>query len=76
MTRFYRFPCFDLSGPDLFALEQAMPVLKAEAELDGPVADARLYDVVLAATGSKEVAGAALSYRIKERLRRNETPDV
>lgn len=53
-----------------------MPILKAEDELEGPVADSRLYDVVLAATGSKDVAGAALSHRIKERLRRNETPDV
>jgi hypothetical protein len=51
-----------------------MPAIEADEELRaGPVPDAKLYDLVLAATGSEERAAAALSGRIALRNRRNET---
>ena len=53
-----------------------MPILEAEDELKGPVADSRLYDVVLAATGDENVAWEAQMTRVADRLRKNETPDV
>lgn len=60
-----------------FALEAAMPILKAEEELAaGTVEDNRLYDLVLLATGSADAASAALEARVAERLRRGETPQV
>lgn len=59
------------------ALEAALPVLRAEEELAaGGVADDRLYDVVLAATGSEDAAHAAREERVRVRLRRGETPAV
>lgn len=54
------------------ALDLARPILDAEEELKGPVADNRLYDAVLAATGDEETASAALSHRIQQRQRANE----
>ena len=53
-----------------------MPVLEAEAELKQPVPDSRIYDVVLAATGSEDAAAAALTDRIAARLRRGEKAEV
>lgn len=58
------------------ALDMARPILEAEEELKGPVSDDRIYDVVLAATGDEEVASAALTERILQRQRRNETVDI
>jgi hypothetical protein len=66
----------DAAGVELLALERSMPILEAEDELKGPVADSRLYDVVLAATGDEEVAWDAQMQRVADRLRKNETPDV
>lgn len=42
----------------------------------GDVPDDQVYDLVLAATGSEEMAAAALTARCMWRLRRNETPQV
>ena len=57
------------------ALRLALPVLRAEEELAaGGVPDGRLYDLVLAATGSEAAAAAALERRYAERLRRGERP--
>lgn len=53
-----------------------MPVLEAEDELKGPVSDARLYDVVLAAYGDEDVAWAALTERRASKLRAGETPEA
>ena len=53
-------------------LERAMFILEAEEELKKPVPDGRVYDLVLAATGSEEKASAAMSQRIAYRLRRGE----
>lgn len=55
--------------------EEAVRILQAEEELADyrhEVPDARVDEVVLAATGSEEKAEAALRRRINERLRRNE----
>jgi hypothetical protein len=51
-------------------------VLQAEDELRGDVPDARVYDLVLAATGSEDVAAEALKARIGARLRAGERPEV
>lgn len=53
-----------------------MPILEAEDELKGPVADSRLYDVVLAAYGDEDVAHEASMARVADRLRKHETPDI
>lgn len=54
-----------------------MAALEAEDEIAaGDVPDQRVYDLVLAATGSKDRAGEALAARIAERLKRNEKPNV
>ncbi len=53
-----------------------MKVLEAEEELKAGVSDDRVYDVVLAASGSEERAAASLSARIMSRLRQNEKPEV
>jgi hypothetical protein len=53
-----------------------MVVLEAEDKLKGPVDDAQVYDLVLRATGSESRAAAALSARLAERLKANETPDI
>lgn len=53
-----------------------MPILEAEEELKGPVADARLYDVVLAAYGDEELAWEAHTARVADRLRKHETPEI
>lgn len=53
-------------------MQSAIPILKAEAELEAGPSDARLYDVVLAVTGSKERAGQALQDRIAWRRDRGE----
>ncbi|VTT96564.1 unnamed protein product [Gemmataceae bacterium] len=46
-----------------------MPVLRAEEELArGNVPDARVYDVVLAATGSEEQASKAYAARLAWRM--------
>jgi len=65
-----------MDGGHLLALEQARPVLIAEEELKGPVADERVYDVVLAAYGDEEMAWAARNTRIADRLRAKETPQI
>lgn len=44
--------------------------------MNAGVADDRVYDVVLAATGSEERASRALQARIEAKLRRGEKPDV
>ena len=62
--------------PHLFALHLALPILQAEDELRAGASDDRIYDLVLLATGSEEAASAALTARVEERLRNNETPDV
>ena len=49
-----------------------MAVIEAEDAMKDFVPDDRVYDVVLAATGSEERASAALTARLAERLRRNE----
>ncbi len=50
-----------------------MDILRAEEELaQGVDDDNRLYDLVLAQTGSEERASKALSKRIGHRLRRGE----
>jgi hypothetical protein len=55
-----------------------MPAIEADEELrDNPeVPDHRLYDLVLAATGSKDRAERALRQRIWERNRRGERTQV
>lgn len=65
-----------MTGPELLALETAMPILDAEIELKGEVPDNRIYDVVLVATGDEEVASSALTHRIEQRHRRDEQPDI
>lgn len=54
------------------ALESALPALEAEDEIRrGKVADDRVYDVVLAATGSEELASRAHAERIMLRLKQH-----
>lgn len=53
-----------------------MVVLEAEDELKQPVETARLYDVVLRATGSEEKASDALAARIAQQLARGEKPEL
>lgn len=53
-----------------------IPVLDAEDELKAGVADDRVYDVVLRATGSEERASAALTERVAEKLRRDERAEI
>ncbi len=53
-----------------------MAVLKAEEELEAGVADDRVYDVVLAATGSKDMAADALSARIAARQNSGVKPEI
>lgn len=53
-----------------------MTALEADEELKEGVEDNRVYDLVLAATGSEERAAEALSRRIADRMRRGETPDL
>lgn len=53
-----------------------MPALEADEELKDGVADDRLYDLVLAATGSADRAAEALQARIAWRLRRGEKAEV
>ena len=67
---------FELDGPQVLALDHSMPIIEAEQELKGPVSDARLYDVVLAAYGDEDVAWAAQSARIADRLRNREAVDI
>lgn len=67
---------FGADGPQVLALEVSLPVIEAEQELKGPVSDARLYDVVLAATGDEDVAWEARSARIADRLRNREPVEV
>lgn len=67
---------FDLSGREKLVLEANRDVLAAEHELRQPVPDDRVYDLVLAVTGSKDAAAEALSARIAHRLRSGEKPAV
>ena len=53
-----------------------MRILEAEEELVSGAPDSRVYDLVLAITGSEEKASAALTERIEARHRRNERPEV
>jgi hypothetical protein len=77
LIRFYGINVFDLTGPQKLALEAALPALQAEEELArGEVADNRLYDLVMLATGSADAASAALEARVAERLRRGEKPTI
>lgn len=60
-------------------LEAAMDILSAEEELAGrygPMADSRVYDLVLAITGDEERASAAQAERYAAVLRRGGTPEV
>lgn len=59
-------------------LEASMAAIEADEELRSPagVPDGRVYDLVLAATGSPERAARALQDRIALRLRRDEKPEV
>lgn len=70
------FPVFDMPGRLKLAMQLNLPVLEAEEELKRGVRDERVYDVVLAATGSEEQAAVALRDRIAEKLRRGEEADV
>lgn len=54
----------------------AVPILLAEEELRAGVADDRVYDAVLAATGSAEKASEALTRRVAERHRRGERAEI
>lgn len=72
LSRFYGFPVVPMDGPAKLAFEAAMPILDAEQELKKPVPDDRVYDVILAKTGSEEQAADALFERIQYRLRRDE----
>ena len=77
LSEFFGFWVGDFDGPSLLALEGAMEVLEAERELKkGDVPDHRVYDLVLAATGSEERAEAALQERIKARNRRHERTEA
>ena len=67
---------FGLSGREKLALEACRDVLDAEDELKAPVPDDRVYDLVLAVTGSTDAAAEALSARIAHRLRSGEKPAV
>ena len=56
------------------ALEGAVPVLRAEEELArGGVPDGRVYDVVLAATGSESQASRAFAARLAWRMEQQTT---
>lgn len=58
-----------MSGPELLARDVARPVLAAEEEIaSGNVPDARLYDVVLAVTGSEDAASLAVAEREQRRI--------
>jgi hypothetical protein len=58
-----------------FLLGHWMPTLEAEERLKaGPVGDAELFDLILAATGSEDAALDAVSERLMERLRNGEKP--
>lgn len=71
MSRWYGFPCWDLSPVEKIALAGHMVTLKAEEELaEGNVSDERVYDVVLAATGSEERASSAYTARLAWRMER------
>ncbi len=56
--------------------EVGMQVLLAEEELAAGAPDARVYDLVLAVTGSEERASEAYSARLMARMKRGETPEV
>lgn len=53
-----------------------MKVLEAEEALAAGCPDHRVYDLVLAATGSKERASAALADRIARVQSRGEVADI
>lgn len=53
-----------------------MHVLRAEEELARGAPDDRVYDLVLAITGSEEAAGAAFSARLLARLKSGDTPTL
>lgn len=76
LSRFYGFDCAGLTPARNLELEGAMRVLEAEEELKTGVPDDRVYDLVLAATGSEDQASAAYSLRLMQRMKRDEKPDV
>ena len=65
-----------MDGPHLLSLEHSMPIIDAENELKGPVSDARLYNVVLAAYGDEDVAWAAQTARVADKLRNREPVEL
>lgn len=76
LTKFYGIDAFALPDAVKLALEVNRPALEARESLKGPVADDRLFDLVLLATGSEDAAAEALSARIGERLRKSEQVDI
>lgn len=61
-----------MSPGQIRVLAEEMPRLKAIEALEAGVPDDRLYDVVLAATGSKVAASNAMSQRMADRMRHGE----
>lgn len=53
-----------------------MRALIAEERLRAGCGDDEVYDLVLQATGSEELASDALSARIMKKLRQGDTPEV
>ena len=69
LSRFFGFDCRNLTPAEKLDLQANMITLKAEEELArGRISDDRVYDVVLAATGSEERASAALTARLASRM--------
>ncbi len=65
-----------MSPADKIVLAENMKALEAEDELRAGCPDNRVYDLVLAATGSEERASAALAERIADVQRRGGTADI
>ena len=72
LSRFFHFDCRDLNPAEKIVLEGHMHRIKAQEELArGNVPDNRVYDVVLAATGSEEQASDAYAARLAARMERS-----
>lgn len=72
LSRFYGFAVLNLTPADKLILQANMPVLLAEEELRKGASDSRIYDLVLAMTGSKDRAADALTARMAARRDRGE----
>ncbi len=69
LSRFYGIDAFELTPAKKLTLEANMQIIAAEDELKAGVPDDnRLYDLVLAVTGSEEKASSALAARLMQRM--------